>query len=243
MSNSAEPKKSGTWSTVLLFAAAVLVVLLIIGLVFFVLPDDEPQTPTVSEPVTTVLNDTITATAWGEAATIVSGEDSPAEAAHSGYTYGTIGQGTEVLFSGTIANDGNITEVWYHPLVGIYSGSTGFVCRMDNWVVGGSPDGEFTNIFDEAPVSGTADAASDFWAVYMSGDSWTAETAKSSTAYSVAFAYTDSGVITITQTIVLSDTEFLTQVYSVHVPEGEYNTYFYGENCSYTFSSMTVTEI
>ena len=77
----------------------------------------------------------------------------------------------------------------------------------------------------------------------MSGDSWTAETANSSTAYSVAFAYTDSGVITITQTIVLSDTESLTQVYSVRVPEGEYNTYFYGENCSYTFSSMTVTEI
>ena len=243
MSKMAKSNKGSAWGTAFLYVASLLIVLLLLGAFIFWFLGDESDEEVSDTKTEYFINDTISATAWGEAAALLGTETSPVEAAHLGYTYGTIVQGTEILFSGTIANDGNSTEVWYHPLVGIYSGGTGFICRMDNWVVGGSPDGEFTNVFAEAPLNGTADETSELWAVYMSGDTWTAETAKSSTAYTVAFAYTDSGIITITQTIVLSDSESLTQVYSVHVPEGEYNTYFYGENCSYTFSSMIVAEV
>lgn len=235
-------KNGGTWTAVISIIAVALAAILAVGLIVFLWNDTAPDKPTSPTAETVSLNDTITATGWGEAVTLSAREDSPAQSVHSGVTYGTVFKGGAMRFSGKIADDGNVTEVWFAPLVGIYSEATGFIVRSDSWVLGGAPDDGFTNAFSGTPNSGEADGESELWTVYLSGDSWGAEEAKSSVAYSVEFAYGADGIFSITQSIETADGEKLTSVYSVRVPDGEYNTYFYGENCSYTFTSMTISE-
>ena len=206
-------------------------------------PHDTPAEP--GDPAESVfgLSDMVTVGAFGEIAVFAGGEDSPARAAHSGVTYGAISPGMRMTFSGTIVQDGNTEMVWYTPLVGIYGGETGFIVRSDNWVIGGSPDGLFSNVFSGMPDSGIADEASGLWTVYSDGTFWGAAEAKSAAAYEAEFTYTDAGVITIVQRITAENGTETEHVYSAHVPEGEYNTYFYGEQCSYTWNEMTVTKI
>lgn len=235
-------KNGGTWTAVISIIAVALAAILAVGLIVFLWNDTAPDKPASPTAETVSLNDTITATGWGEAVTLSAGENSPAQSAHLGVTYGMVSKGHTMRFMGKIADDGNITEVWFAPLVGIYGEATGFIVRSDSWVLGGAPDSGFTNTFSGMPNSGEADGESELWTVYLSGDSWGAEEAKSSVAYSVEFAYGTDGILKLTQSIETTGGEIMTSVYSVRVPDGEYSTYFYGENCSYTFTSMTISE-
>ena len=224
--------KTGGWKKVAIVVAVVLAVALVAGVIALCVRGGRSDDPSA-------LNDTLTFGAWGEAATV--SENAKAESVHSGVTYGAISADTEVTFVGSIANDGNTEQVWYAPIVGFYSGENGVLFRPDRWILSDAPDGEFHCTYSGMPQTGQAERETPFWTVYMDGLGWTSTAAKSSSAYSVTFRYTDE-VMSVVQTIV-SGGETLTNTYSVRVPEGEYYMYFYGEQCSYTFTSMKAMEI
>lgn len=237
-------KHSGTLTTVISVIAIALAAILAVGLSLFLWDDNPTVSPDAPQVITVSLNDTITAGAWGGAVEITRSENSPIEEAHFGATYGTIARGQSIHFSGTIKDDDIVEtdEIWFTPLIGIYSESVGVIVRMDNWVLGMSPDGSFENAFSGVPNSGEASGSSELWTVYHSGDTFGADIAKGSLSYAVDFLYRADGIFIISQSIETPENGVLITTYSIRVPNGVYSTYFYGENCSYTFMSMTVSE-
>lgn len=239
-------KKLSAFSVVLLTCAAIFVLIFVFGLFVFLRTNennlDDGQVPSPSSTV--VLCDTITVGGWGTACELSKSDSSSAQTAKLGVTYGKLEKGTEISFEGVISDDGNVTEVWFHPLCGVFHENTGFIVRMDKWVIGGSPDGSFANSFSGLPIDGVADGSSSpLWSVYFDGDYWTSETAKGSSQYFVTYSYAVDGVLSIAQTIIDDAGVRLSQTYSSRVPDGPYTVFFYGENCSFTLFSMAVENI
>lgn len=198
------------------------------------------EDPTEEDKITVELNDRIIAGAWGEQVKTAYG--TAGAWAHLGVTYGALEKGKAVTFTGVIDDDGNYDQVWYTPLVGFYSGDYGVIFRSDFLVLINAPDGKF-NSGGKAGQSGEANAESEIGAIYYAGESWRTAEAKASVSYTVTYEYGTDGVIRVTQGIVMSDGGAHTQTYSVRVEDGKYQTYFYGENCAYTLTSMTVSDI
>lgn len=199
-----------------------------------------PEAPSEEDNITVELNDRIIAGAWGEQVKTAYG--TPGAWAHLGVTYGALEKGKAVTFTGVIDDDGNYDQVWYTPLVGFYSGDYGVIFRSDFLVLINAPDGKF-NSGGKAGQSGEANAESEIGAIYYAGESWRTAEAKASVSYTVTYEYGTDGVIRVTQGIVMSDGGAHTHTYSVRVEDGKYQTYFYGENCAYTLTSMTVSDI
>lgn len=190
------------------------------------------------------LDDTIVTAAWDETATLTKGEnsDSPAVVA-AGEDYVSYGQ-LSIGQSATLV--GEITAVdtaasWNTPLIGIRSGSQGYITREDNWIIGTSPNGTFKWDFaDGAAKSGARPADSADWDVYnVSSLTWTASqiapAAGSTTAFTVVFNYREDGVMEIRHITPIGSI-----IYETKVPASTYDLVVYGEKVTMHFTELTI---
>lgn len=189
-------------------------------------------------------NDTIVTTAWDELAALTKGENSksPATVA-AGEDYVSYGQ-LSIGQSATLV--GEITAVdtaadWNTPLIGIRSGSQGYITREDNWIIGTSPNGTFKWDFaDGAAKSGARPADSADWDVYnVSSLTWTASkiapAAGSTTAFTVVFNYREDGVMEIRHITPVGSI-----IYETKVPASTYDLVVYGEKVTMHFTELTI---
>ena len=186
------------------------------------------------------IQDTFTAGAWNTALTFEGSASSPVQAAGMGATYGTLERGQTITLSGTF-DSVSADDVWDTPLVGAYAEGTGVLLRMDNWTITEAPGALFSNPAVDGRGSALSEGAADVftteWRPFRTGRSWDAADAAGG-EYTLEYSFGHDSVMSVRQSVTANGLMLVhTDTFRVPLSVEEVNTFLYGEQCAFTFTS------